>query len=168
MGTIILFSLSKKNVSPLKIEDILKLSEKELFWMNHYRSFNRENGYNLRVDEDGLMKTHPLTSEKISNRLKHEWGCGIRCEHSEKLKESWLRGDRDRDEQSRRLTKILTKYLYVVSDSNGAITLTYKQLKEVRLHGVLGKFAKYKCDKVEFKNFTIERLTINDKRKDAA
>lgn len=137
-----------------------ELSEKELFWINYYQSFNKDKGYNLRIDSERGMETHPLTSEKISNRLKSEWRNGVRDSHSEKLKESWSRGDRDRVEQSVRMSENLTKYYYIVSDGNNTLILRYKELKEKNLHGVLSKFAKYKCDKVTFKGLIIERVLI--------
>ncbi len=145
-----------------------QLTEKELFWINHHQSFNRNYGYNLRIDSVSGMKTHPLTSDKISKRLKHEWETGARDFHSEKLKESWARGDRDRKEQSCVMSRNLTKYFYIVSSDSESLLLRYNQLKSMRLHGVLGKFAKYECDKVEFKGYIIERVSISDESTNAA
>lgn len=139
-------------------------AEREFFWMNKYQSLNKEKGYNLRSDSSTGMITHPETSLKISNRLKSEWEDGKRELHGDKLKESWDRGDRDRSEQGQRMSDSLTKYHYIVIDinSNEVKTVKYKQLKELGLNGVLGKFAQTKCDNVRFKGFNVERVKLND------
>lgn len=138
--------------------------ERELFWMIEYQSLNKEKGYNLRSDSSSGMITHPDTSIKISNRLKLEWENGSRDSHGDKLKESWSRGDRDKSEQSERMSKNLTKYDYIVNDTTSleVKSVKYKQLKELGLAGVLGKFAETKSDKVMFKGFNIERVRAND------
>lgn len=139
------------------------LPERELFWMVHYNSFDTNNGYNLRIDTDSGMITHVSTREKISNRLKIEWSEGVRDLHKVKLKESWERNDRSRQEQSDRMVKSLTKYLYNVSTSDYQLnSISYKELKNLKLHGVLSKFMKYKLDRVEFKGCTIERVLIQN------
>lgn len=138
------------------------LSERELFWMNHYKSFDSDYGYNLRVDSSSGMIAHQLTRDKISNRLRNEWKSGIRDLHSEKLKESWNRGDRDRDQQSETMSRALTKYFYKITSESCSLVVKYKQLREMKLHGVIGKFAKYKCDIVQFKDYTIERILVNE------
>lgn len=139
-------------------------TEREFFWMNEYQSLDKEKGYNLRSDSSTGMVTHPETSAKISSRLKSEWEDGKRDLHASKLKESWDRGDRDRTEQSERMSNALTKYYYIVSDfiSNEIKTIKYKQLKELGLSGVLGKFSETKQDKVMFKGFQIERVKTNE------
>lgn len=150
--------------SVLEYCSIEESSERELYWMLQFDSTNRDFGYNLRMDTSSGMITHELTREKISKRLTREWSEGIRSQHGNKLKESWERGDRDRLEQSDRMSKSLTKYKYILTDkSTGAVSVVlYNELKEIKLHGVISKFHKYKVNIVEFKGFKIERVSIND------
>lgn len=139
------------------------LSERELFWMVHYNSFDMNHGYNLRVDSSSGMIVHDFTSKKISNRLKAEWSEGVRELHGIKLKESWDRNDRSRQEQSDRMAKSLTKYLYNISKDDYQLnSISYKELKKLNLHGVLGKYFKYKLDIVKFKGYIIERVLIKN------
>ena len=70
-------------------------SEKELNWMIEFDTTNKEVGYNLRMDSSTGMITHELTSKKISERLRDEWGKGVRKNHGAKLKASWEFRDRD-------------------------------------------------------------------------
>ena len=141
----------------LEICSFEKQPERELYWMIHYNSLDREFGYNLRLDTDESLVIDQRTRDKISARLKVEWETGIRKDHGLKLKESWLM--RDKLAQSDTMTKALTKWVYVVykyDDSD--ITVHYKELKSMKLHGVLGKFAETKSNKVTFKGFVIERI----------
>ena len=64
-------------------ENILK--ERELYWINEYQSLDKLKGYNLRSDSESSMIIHPLTSKKISERLKNEWSQGNRSSHTDKL-----------------------------------------------------------------------------------
>ena len=132
------------------------LSERELFWMDNYQSYNRKFGYNLRRDSSSGVITHPETSKKISERLKKEWKEGIRNSHSDKLKLSWE--SRDKMLQSDLLSKTLTKYVYIVNGVNHS----YKDLCEKGLKNVLSKFFRLKTDEVIFKDKYIKRVRINE------
>lgn len=60
------------------------LPERELFWILFKKSNDRNFGYNLRLDVDGVMLTSKETSIKISTRLKREWSEGLRNSHAKK------------------------------------------------------------------------------------
>lgn len=142
---------------------IEECAERELFWMKELDSLNRNKGYNLRSDSSTGMVTHPETSKKISERLSLEWANGIRSDHGRKLKENISRKGEDYLKFiSENFTKTLTKYSYLLTDNNGTIMVKYKELKDLKLHGVLGKFAKHNCNKVTFKGFIIERILNNE------
>lgn len=146
--------------SVIEICDKEIVEDRELFWMTYFKSTDRDVGYNLRKDKSGAMIVHDSTRKKISERLKKEWENGLRSGHSNKLKQSWE--TRDREAQGKLLTEIKTKYHYKISTVDSEEIVLYKGLVEKKLNGVLGKFAKYKTDLVEFKGFTIERITFND------
>lgn len=126
--------------------------ERELFWMEFLNSTHRDFGYNLRVDTDNGMVINPRTSEKITQRLKKEWADGVRDGHSDKIKESWK--TRCRKDQSKVMTKTLTKWLYIVEGEK----MLYADLKENGLEGVLTSFCTKRSDKVVFKGREIERV----------
>lgn len=144
----------------IEICDKDEVEDRELFWMDYFKSASKDFGYNLRKDKSGAMIVHNSTREKISARLKKEWDSGIRSGHSEKLKQSWE--TRDREAQGKLFSKIKTKYAYKVSRNDYEKTLLYKDLVEMKLHGVIGKFAKHQTDVVEFKGYKIERIRLND------
>lgn len=132
-------------------------SERELYWIEFYNSINRDSGYNLRLDSSTGMIVHKDTSEKISNRLKLEWETGIRDGHSDKLKASWEY--RDRSVQSKLFSETLTKYKYIVTNTDGmSLEMYYKDLLKNKLNNVISKFHKLKTNIVEFKGFVIERI----------
>lgn len=139
--------------------DIENCAERELFWMDEFQSLNRDKGYNLRADSSSGMITHSTTSKKISDRLKLEWKSGVRSSHSQKLsKNISKKGEDYLKSLSEHFSKALTKYLYVIHDKSKTTVVKYKELKELKLHSVLSKFARSKCDKVEFKGLIIERI----------
>lgn len=142
----------------IEICDVDHQQERENFWMDYFDSHNSMIGYNLRKDTLGGMQTHPNTSRKISERLKVEWESGVRDGHSDKLKASW--DYRDREAQSALMSKNLTKYSYVIKSLDFSETVFYTRLKELGLHGCIGKFAKYKTDVVDFKGYRIERIRL--------
>ena len=132
--------------------------ERELYWITIYDSCNPKKGYNLRRDSQTNMIVHKNISLKISKRLKEEWKNGIRKNHSEKMKLSWQNKEKQ-SAQSNLFTKILTKYKYEVYENNILLyTLSYKELKNKKLHSVLSNFHRQKIDIVKFKNFIIRKI----------
>lgn len=137
------------------------IEQKELYWMKLLNSTDRNKGYNLRLDSDGHMITHPETSLKISNRLSKEWANGTRKDHSSKLKAAW--SNRDRKAQSQLMSKTLTKYRYIVFDgSTPPVLLNYRQLKSSGLASVFSKFARHKTNQTLFKGYNIKRVNYED------
>jgi len=133
---------------------------KEVNYMKEFKSTDKNYGYNKRSDSLGGVLTSDETRDKISRRLKKEWSEGVRKNHGTKLKKSWENGDRDRSVQSRRMTKSLTKYYYVL-DENETTKYFYKDLVNMSLSGVVQKFYKKQCNKVIFKGFVIERFSVD-------
>lgn len=133
--------------------------EREQYWITHYNSANTEFGYNLRQDVDNVMIVHPLTSQKISSRLKKEWESGIRDAHSDKLKASWER--RSRDDQSKVMTDALTKWMYIVDNGEPVF---YKDLVEMGLENVMSSFHKKKADSVMCKGHSVTRVRVESPR----
>ena len=101
------------------------------------------------------MLTSKATSHKITERLKKEWESGIRDDHGEKLKASWEY--RDREAQSKLMSKTLTKYYYCIND-NLDERLHYKELVELGLSWTLGKFKRSNSDRISLKGFIVERF----------
>lgn len=134
--------------------------DRELYWMGVFNSSKRDKGYNLRLDSDGGMIAHNLTREKISNRLKKEWASGVRDSHSEKLRVAW--GNRDRDAQSRLMSKTLTKYKYEVYFNEEPITMFYSDLVENGLKNCISSFHRKKSDDIVHKGVRIRRLKVNE------
>ena len=117
-----------------EIEQIL--SERELYWMKELDSLNREKGYNLRYDSQEKCYCSDETREKIGKRVKKDWENGCHSDHSEKLKEYWDRNEERRKQQSELMSKIKSKYLYIIYDPSGKLITengTIKELRELNL-----------------------------------
>ena len=91
--------------------------------------------------------------------MKQEWKEGIRSNHSKKLKESWK--NRDKEKQSKILTKTLTKWVYYLEEDK---PLYYKDLVELGLKNCITTFCIKKCNKIKFKNFIITRVKIEQSK----
>ena len=136
-------------------------SEKEINWMIEFDTTNKEVGYNLRMDSSTGMVTHELTSKKISERLRDEWSKGIRKNHGAKLKASWE--FRDRDEQSKLMSKTLTKYVYdLYYEDREEIGILYKELRDRGLSSAIGNFHRRKSDEVMCKGVKVIRRKLNE------
>ena len=136
-------------------------SEKELNWMIEFDTTNKEVGYNLRMDSSTGMITHELTSKKISERLRDEWSKGVRKNHGAKLKASWE--FRDRDEQSKLMSKTLTKYVYdLYYEDREEIGILYKELRDRGLSSAIGNFHRRKSDEVMCKGVKVIRRKLNE------
>lgn len=140
------------------------LSKRELYWMKVFKSLNKNFGYNLRSDSNTKMITHKETSKKISERLKKEWLNGVRDNHSKKLSDNWKINPERKSIQSKIMSKSLTKYNYNIFDNNMNFIecCNYKRLVQLNLKNVIATFLKKKTNKVNFKNFFIEKVTIDD------
>lgn len=136
-------------------------SEKELYWILKLNTTDKEIGYNLRLDSSTGMITHEMTSKKISDRLRNEWENGVRKDHGEKLKASWE--FRDREEQSKLMSKTLTKYVYdLYYDDHEEVDVLYKQLRDRGLAAVIGTFHRRKVSEAKCKGVKVVRRKLNE------
>ena len=152
------FDFNLKNLEQL-------LAERELYWMKELDSLNKEKGYNLRWDSEGKCFCSQETKEKISKRLKNEWDSGIRKQHSEKMKEYWDNNDSRKKQQSEIMSKVKTKYHYIIYSPDGELISkngTYQMLKDYGLTNSLNSFSRKKCDEVFCKKYKVIRVKNNE------
>jgi len=142
-------------------EDIV--SKKELFWMKKLNSLDRNFGYNLRSDSDSKMIVHKLTSLKISKRLKKEWSLGIRKDHGKKLSNNWNKTPNRKIEQSKIMSKNLTKYHYFIInklDISKDLIMNYQDLINMGLKSAMSSFYRKKSNIINIKGYTIKRVNL--------
>jgi group I intron endonuclease len=140
------------------------VAERELYWIKIYNSLNPTKGYNLRSDSNSKMIVHQKTRDKIANRLKKEWSEGKRNQHSAKLSDNWKTTPERNQKQSKIMSENLTKYKYKLYDlkENFIEECNYKKLVELNLKNCITSFYRKKSNKIKYKTFLIERLTIED------
>ena len=155
-------------VEKFKEEDIdleKILAEKELYWMKELDSLNKEKGYNLRYDSEGKCFCSDETKEKIGKRAKKDWENGCHADHSNKLKNYWKDNETRKIQQSKLMSKIKTKYKYIIYDPSGNLITengTIETLKDLGLDkSAYSAFSKRKSDDVITKKYRVIR--INDK-----
>jgi COX1-I5 (fragment) len=60
-------------VETFDVADKKVMLEREVFWMDYFKTCDPKFGYNLRRDEENGVKTHYLTSVKIAESLKNRY-----------------------------------------------------------------------------------------------
>lgn len=150
--------------SVLEYVNVSFLSERELYWMDFFKSYEKSSGYNLRRDSSGKVLTHESTRKKISDRLRSEWAQGKRSLHSEKLSSNWKNNPERKKTQSNIMSATLTKYVYEIYTLSEILIerCNYSKLKELKLSNVIATFHKKKTNVTKFKEFIIKRMTIED------
>lgn len=146
---------------PVDFAPIEELGDLELQWMTTLNSVHRNYGYNLRLDTSTGMVAAPETSVKISENLRRQWAEGVRSNHSEIMSAKWASNPERRKKQGELLSKIKTRYRYVVTDPVGFVfECDYKRLKELSLSSVLSSFHRKNCNVAVIKGHRIERFTV--------
>lgn len=134
------------------------ICERELFWIDKLKTTERSIGYNLRRDTGSRMIVHPETSAKISGNLKEQWLSGARDEHGAKLKASWSTAPDRRVSQSRRLSKTLTKYEYLVVKGLTITRMRFQALRLAGLESALSSFHRSGSNVARLKGYIIVRI----------
>lgn len=147
---------------PLEFVEPSELTEREYFWMEHFRTTDRNYGYNIRMDSREGLITSPETSLKMSQNLKSQWASGVRDGHSEKLKKSWLNDHERKANQSALFSRYKTKYEYLVYLPEGAKVLNYSELAEHGLQTVVSNFHRKKSNDVTCKGIRVVRRPLGE------
>lgn len=152
------YGLDKFEFFPLQFAPLNMLPDLEIAWMFQLKSTHRDFGYNLRMGNIGGMITHTDTAKKISNNLKQQWRDGTRDQHSEKMKKSWLNDSKRKNDQSKLMSKVKTKYDYELHHPDTTIeTCDYKRLVDLGLKNVIANFHRRKKDDVMCKGYRVIR-----------
>lgn len=107
------------------------LAERELHWMIEYRSTEGEFGYNLRMDSSTGMITHPSTSKKVSERIKKEYGEGIRSREAIAEWATNLWKDEDKKNQMRQQVSNSRRSYFVQYDKDGNCLAVWDGINQI-------------------------------------
>lgn len=137
------------------IDNIL-LKNNESKYIIKYNSIDKTIGYNIRLDIDGKYICNNSTRVLKSKQLKNQWNNGIRDNHSNIMKDYWKNNSNRKEQQSKVMSKALTKYLYNIY-LNGTLIkehISFKELDDFGLKSAIVYFAK------EDKKLNINNNTI--------
>ena len=158
------YLLEKFSLDNPKLEQLL--SEKELYWMKELDSLNPEKGYNLRWDSQGKCFCSKETKEKIGIRAKKDWKNGCHKDHSDKLKEYWKDNVERREQQSKLMSKIKSKYLFTIYSPKGDLITengTVEDLRKLKLDkSAYSAFSTKKSNDIVTKKYRIIRRNNKD------
>lgn len=90
----------------------IELKNNESKYILQYNSINPKIGYNLRLDIDGKYICNDSTHILKSEQLKEQWSNSIRDNHSNTMKNYWKNNTDRKVQQSKIMSKALTKYVY--------------------------------------------------------
>jgi group I intron endonuclease len=147
---------------PVEFVGVNDLTERELHWIQHFKTTDRNYGYNIRMDSKEGLITSPETSLKMSENLKRQWASGARDQHSEKLKKSWRDNHERKAAQSALFSRYKTKYEYQVFLPEGVKILNYSELVEYGLQTVVGSFHRKKTNDVFCKGVRVVRSPLGE------
>lgn len=113
------------------IENIFK--DKELFWMDYYKSYDRSKGYNLRRDSSTKMIVHEETRKKYSlAQTKRYSNNEERIKTGLKSSEFWKNNPEIKEQMSKKVSNKLTKYLiYQYSKDGKTLIRIWNKVKDI-------------------------------------
>ena len=146
----------------------IELKNKETYYILKYDTLNT--GYNIRIDIDGKYICNNSTKEKQKLQITSQWKNCIRDNHSNKMQNYWNNTSEERRaQQSKIMTKNLTKYSYDIYKNNEIIikNANYQDLVKLNLETCISNFARKTIrDTVEYNGFKfkINKRCIREKR----
>lgn len=110
--------------------DILK--ERELYWMDFYKSCEREYGYNLRRDSESGMIPNEETRRKYSEAQKKRYSNpDVRKKMSKVLKEYWANNQMQLKEIGKKISEKQQKYNFIQLDKEKNEIRRFSSIKEI-------------------------------------
>lgn len=88
-------------VEKFEVLDEHKMGKRELFWMDHYNSCDREFGYNLRRDTSTGMVVHEETKRLMSERQRGDMNCNFGNRWSDDMKSDMSKSTKHRHASGR-------------------------------------------------------------------
>ena len=120
-----------------------ELKNNETKYILQYNSINPKIGYNLRLDIDGKYICNNSTRILKSEQLKEQWSNGIRDKHSNIMKNYWKNNTNRKIQQSKVMSKALTKYVSNIYLNNELIKehIYFAELSKLGFKSALKYFA---------------------------
>lgn len=121
----------------------IELKNNETKYILQYDSINSKIGYNLRLDLDGKYICNNSTRILKSKQLKEQWADGIRSNHSNIMKNYWKNNTDRKVQQSKVMSKALTKYVYNIYLNDKIIKehIYFNELSKLGFESALKYFA---------------------------
>lgn len=120
-----------------------ELKNNESKYIIKYDSINPKIGYNLRLDINGKYICNNSTKILKSEQLKIQWENGIRDNHANIMKEYWKNNIDRKIQQSKIMSKNLTKYIYNIYLNDKIIKehIYYNELAELGFKSAIKYFS---------------------------
>lgn len=121
----------------------VELKNNETKYILQYNSVNPKIGYNLRLDLDGKYICNDSTRILKSEQLKEQWSSGVRANHSNAMKDYWKNNNDRKLQQSKVMSKALTKYVYNIYLDDKLIKkhIYFAELSKLGFKSVMKYFA---------------------------
>lgn len=140
-----------------------ELADREIHWMKHFRSHERDFGYNLRVDSSGKTEFTPDMRMNLSLGARNQWLDKSKREKTiEGLKRGWNDLDRKREHRERCRRQFRRNSYWVFRSDGSILCLDRQGLKDHGLLSVEAQFSIKKKDCVLHKDVWILRAPYNE------
>lgn len=143
-----------------KVDELL-ISERELFWIDHFDATNRKKGYNLRRDSSTSMIVHTETRKRLSKAFRgvgnpnygNKWSDekkqqmsdikkaqhatggiyndGWKKRQSVSISEMWKTNLIAKSSMALKISKIKQRYRFIQLTVNGEVVKTWDTVKEI-------------------------------------
>ena len=109
------------------------LKQRELYWIDTYKSINRQFGYNLRRDSSTNMIVHEETKEKLKNsrKLRDSKFPHLKEQVGKKSSKFWKNNPDIKEEMKTKVSNIHTKYNIYQYDKQMNLIKIWNKLKDI-------------------------------------
>lgn len=114
--------------------DISLLRERELYWILHFNSTDKNKGYNLRLDSSSNMIVHEETRKLMSHKGKERYlnNPELKVKIGSRSSEFWKNNPETKKTMSTRVSDSLKKYTIVKLTKELGIVCEFNSQKEIR------------------------------------
>lgn len=114
------------------IEDVNKIAERELYWMNYFNSLSRDKGYNMRYDSaTGLIVSEETRQRCREAQLERFKDPEERAKIGRSAKKFWKENPDIKEQMSKNVSKAKEKYNFLQYTREGEFIKKWDSVKSI-------------------------------------
>lgn len=114
------------------IEDVDKIAERELYWMDHFESLSRDKGYNMRYDSaTGLIVSEETRQKCREAQLERFKDPEERAKIGRSAKKFWKENPDIKEQMSKNVSKAKEKYNFLQYAREGEFIKKWDSIRSI-------------------------------------